>query len=99
MTRTTKMSHTTQTTTLIVTRPADFSLLEARFRLMRYELPAVLYRRKNKNDYGRMHNCLRDQLDYPYKVFTHDKMVSSQFLGERKTSDGLKARCANRGGI
>ena len=25
--------------------------------------------------------------------------VSSQFLGERKTSDGLKARCANRGGI
>lgn len=27
------------------------------------------------------------------------KVVSSQFLGERKTSDELKARCAKRGGI
>lgn len=75
MPRTTKTSHTTQTTTLIVTLPADFSQLEASFRLIRYELPAaVLRRRNNKNDYGRMHNCLRDQLNYPYRVFTHDKL-------------------------
>jgi hypothetical protein len=67
---------TTPTTTLIVTKPGDFSVLEARYKLIRYVLPRDLrYRAKHKKTvYGQMHNCLRDQLDCPYKAFMHDKI-------------------------
>lgn len=64
----------TQTTTLLVNRPTDFHLLAAHFQLIRYELPKHLGYRNNKNDYGQMHNCLRDRLDYPYKTFKFDQL-------------------------
>ncbi|GCE20913.1 hypothetical protein [Dictyobacter kobayashii] len=70
----------TSTTTLIVTKPTDFSLLEAHYQLIRYILPKDLrYRAKHdKNTYGRMHNCLRDQLNCPYKTFMYDTIDGSQ---------------------
>jgi hypothetical protein len=74
MTRT-PVTRTTPTTTLIVSRPTDFRALEARYKLVRYELPMDLQwmAKKNRTIYGQMHNSLRDQLDCPYKIFTHDR--------------------------
>ena len=68
------MQRTVKTTTLIVEKPAGFTGLEATFKLIRYELPAELRWRQNRNDYGQMHNSLRDQLDYPYKAFKYDRL-------------------------
>ena len=67
---------TTPTTTLVVTKLTDFSLLEANYKLIRYILPSDLrYRAKrNKNVYGQMHNCLRDQLNCPYKAFMYEQI-------------------------
>ncbi len=68
------MQRTVKTTTLIVEKPVGFEGLEATFKLIRYELPAELRWRQNRNDYGQMHNSLRDQLDYPYKAFKYDRL-------------------------
>jgi hypothetical protein len=68
------MEQRVQTTTLLITRPPDFHLLADRFKLIRYELPRHLRFRRNKNDYGQMHNCLRDRLDYPYRTFKFDRL-------------------------
>jgi hypothetical protein len=68
------MQQSVQTTTLQVTKPLDFHLLEANFKLIRYELPPSLLFRKNKNDYGQMHNCLRDRLNYTYRTFKFDRL-------------------------
>lgn len=67
---------TTATTTLIVGTPVDVRHLEARYKLIRYELPKKLYwlADKNHHTYGQMHNSLRDQLDYPYKTFKYDQL-------------------------
>ena len=74
MTRT-PVTRTTPTTTLIVSKPTDFRALEARYKLIRYELPMDLQwmAKKNATIYGQMHNSLRDQLECPYKTFTHDR--------------------------
>jgi hypothetical protein len=68
------MPQTVQTTTLQVTKPLDFHLLEATFKLIRYELPPNLRFRNNRNDYGQMHNCLRDRLNYAYRTFKFDRL-------------------------
>src|SRR6266581_1860999 len=70
------MTRTTPTTTLVVSRPTDFSRLEAHYRLIRYELPRELrwVAKRDRNAFGRMHNSLRDQLDCPYKPYTHDQL-------------------------
>src|SRR5579884_4496651 len=67
---------TTATTTLIIDTPVDVRHLEARYKLMRYELPKKLYRLadKNRHAYGQLHNSLRDQLDYPYKTYKYDQL-------------------------
>ncbi len=73
---------TVQTTTLLVSRPSDFSELEAHFQLVRYVLPATLHSRSQDkrntssrtNIYAQLHNSLRTQFDYPYKTFMHDKL-------------------------
>ena len=59
----------------VVSSPTDFSQLEAHYRLIRYELPRELrwVAKRDRNTFGRMHNSLRDQLDCPYKTFTHDR--------------------------
>src|SRR5258708_30432057 len=74
MTRT-PVTRITPTTTLIVSKPTDFRALEARYKLVRYELPMELQwmAKKSRTIYGQMHNSLRDQLDCPYKTFTHDR--------------------------
>jgi len=66
--------HTAKTTTLVVERPPNYALLEARFQLVRYLIPDALRHRGNPTDFGRVHNTVRDQLDYPYRSFQHDKL-------------------------
>jgi hypothetical protein len=70
---------TVDTTALMMARPTDYSALEERFRLMRYVLPdGLLYRsRTNKTDFGRVHNTLRNQIDFPYKSFQYDRLDGS----------------------
>ena len=75
-------AQTVQTTTLLVSRPADFPELEAKFTLVRYVLPAALrsknYDERNKSNgatiYAQLHNSLRSQLDYPYRTFMYDRI-------------------------
>lgn len=64
----------TKTTTLAVEHPQNYALLEERFRLVRYAIPDALRYRGNPTDFGRVHNTIRDQLDYPYRSFQHDKL-------------------------
>jgi hypothetical protein len=66
--------HTAKTTTLVVDHPQNYTLLEERFRLVRYLIPDALRHRGNPTDFGRVHNTVRDQLDYPYRSFQHDKL-------------------------
>ena len=66
--------YTAKTTTLVVDRPQNYALLEARFRLVRYLIPDALRHRGNPTDFGHVHNTVRDQLDYPYRSFQHDKL-------------------------
>lgn len=68
------MSRIAQTTTLVVTPPTAYASLEARFKLLRYELPPKLRWSKNPADYGRMQNSLRDQIAFPYKTFKYDRL-------------------------
>src|SRR5258708_9623543 len=68
------MQRTVKTTTLIVEKPTGFEGLKAKFKLIRYELPAELRWRQNRNDYVQIHNSLRDHLDYPYKAFKYDQL-------------------------
>jgi hypothetical protein len=70
---------TVPTTTLVVERPANYTLLEEKFRLVRYVIPDTLLYRKNPTDFGRVHNTLRKDINYPYKSFTYDR-----FEGPRK---------------
>ncbi len=75
-------AQTVQTTTLLVSRPADFPVLDAHFTLVRYVLPATLrsknYDERNKSNgastYAQLHNSLRSQLDYPYRTFMFDRI-------------------------
>ncbi len=69
----------TTTTTLLITKPADLTLLEAAYQLLRYELPDDLRWRfkhaKNPSEmWARMQNSLQAQINAPYRVFTHDQM-------------------------
>lgn len=72
-TRTNPKQHTVMTTTLIVEQPQDYAILEQQFRVVRYIVPDKLLYRKNSTDFGRVHNTIRDQVDYPYKSYQHDK--------------------------
>jgi hypothetical protein len=67
---------TTPTTTLLINTPIDVRRLEARYRLMRYELPKKFYRlaERSRHAYGQMQNSLRDQLNCPYKTFKYDRL-------------------------
>ncbi len=69
-------TYTTPTTTLIVARPPNFHRLETRYKLIRYELPEILYRVSKNNclTYGQVQNSLYDQLECPYKLFKHDRL-------------------------
>lgn len=65
---------TVTTTTLVIDQPQNYGLLEERYQLVRYTIPDALRYRKNSTDFGRVYNTIRDQIDYPYKSFKHDKL-------------------------
>src|SRR5260221_3193449 len=69
-------SRSIPTTTLMITKPSSYHQLEASYQLLRYELPRDLpCKLTGRSDlWGRMQNNLRGQLNYPYRVFTHDKL-------------------------
>jgi hypothetical protein len=69
----------TPTTTLLITKPTDFPLLEAAYQLLRYELPDDLHwkfksAKRPSEIWARMQNSLQAQINSPYRVFTHDQL-------------------------
>jgi hypothetical protein len=72
-------TRTTPTTTLLITKPTDFTLLEAVYQLWRYELPDDLRWKfksaKNPSEmWAKIQNSLQAQINAPYRVFTHDRL-------------------------
>lgn len=67
---------TVTTTRFLAQKPQHFTALNTKFELIRYVVPETFYDEGNnlKNPYAQLHNCLRDQLDYPYKTFTKDTL-------------------------
>nr|BBH91723.1 hypothetical protein KTC_64740 [Thermosporothrix sp. COM3] len=70
---------TIPTTTLLITKPTDFTMLDAAYQLLRYELPDNLRwkfkKAKNSSEiWARMQNSLQEQIKSPYRVFTHDRL-------------------------
>ena len=72
---------TTKTTTLLIERPQTFEELAAPYQLVRYELPDRF--RFVPNRYARLHIALKQQLQVPYHLFTHDHLSES---GAEKTA-------------
>ena len=63
---------TARTTTIRIEPPIDFQQLEERYQLVRYVLPEPMLYSKDKFKFGRLHNLLKEQIDAPYRSFTHD---------------------------
>jgi hypothetical protein len=63
---------TARTTTIRIAPPLDFKRLEERYQLVRYVLPEPMLYSKDSNKYSRLHNLLKEQIDEPYRSFTHD---------------------------
>ena len=82
-TQTQAKQQTVPTTTLVVNRPENYALLEEKYRLVRYVIPDALLYRKVSTDFGRVHNTLRKDINYPYKSFQYDKID-----GTRKSLPG-----------
>jgi hypothetical protein len=77
-------TRTTPTTTLLITKPTDFTLLEATYQLLRYELPDdVRWKFRNAKNpsemWARMQNSLQAQINSPYRVFTHDRLSDGPY--------------------
>lgn len=69
---------TARTTTIHIVPPVDFRRLEEQYKLVRYVLPEPLLYSKDKFKFGRLHNLLRQQVDAPYRSFTHDYLDGSR---------------------
>ena len=65
---------TVKTTTLIINRVEDDTLLREHFYVVRYVIPEALRHRNNSTDFGHVHNTIRDQITYPYKSFLFDTL-------------------------
>lgn len=68
-----------RTTTIVIDAPLDTALLDARFTLIRYEVPAN-FRYQARNDehaFARLHNDVRAQRWQPYRFFTNDALGQS----------------------
>ncbi|MCL4299578.1 MAG: hypothetical protein KJ077_27830 [Anaerolineae bacterium] len=63
-----------RTTTLIIETPISYEGLAQNFRLIRYAVPERFNFINDKNKFKRLHVQLREQLKYPYRFFTHDKI-------------------------
>ena len=67
-------SRTITTTTLVLEQPLDYSCIKEHYRVERYIVPSSLQYNKNRTNYGRVHNAFRDQVNYPYRSYMHDKL-------------------------
>lgn len=67
------MSRKMRTTTLIVDTPINYDRLESQFQLVRYTVPERFRYIKGNSKYGRLHTQLKEQLDHPYRFYTHDE--------------------------
>lgn len=70
-----------RTTTIVIDAPIDPAPLDARFTLIRYEVPAS-FRFQAMNDkhaFARLHNDVRAQRWQPYRFFTHDTLGKSPY--------------------
>lgn len=63
---------TATTTTLVVGKIQNYTPLEQHFHVVRYVLPDRLRNEKNATYFGRVHNTLREYLNYPYQSYKHD---------------------------
>jgi len=63
---------TALTTTMRIELPAYDSLAE-HYQLVRYELPDGLKFGNSDLNFARVHNAMKDGLDAPYRLFTHDQ--------------------------
>src|SRR4051794_20997620 len=67
-------SRTITTTTLVLEQPLDYSRIEEKYTVARYIVPSRLQHDNNPANYGRVHNAFRDQVNYPYRSYMHDKL-------------------------
>jgi len=63
-----------RTTTISVTKPTGFGLLERQFKLVRYIVPDRLRNDRSWRTFERIHAQLKEQLDHPYKSFKFDEL-------------------------
>lgn len=66
------MPNRVRTTTIQITKPQSLAALTTQYQLVRYILPRSIAVREDNTKYGRIHNSLKEALDHPYKLFTHD---------------------------
>ncbi len=77
MKQTETKERTFSTTTIVIDPITDYSLLEKKFRLIRYLIPGNLkfvYKKNLSILFGRIHNAFRDQVGAPYRSYTFDKL-------------------------
>lgn len=87
---------TARTTTIHIEPPADFKRLEKQYQLVRYVLPEPMLYSKDKFKFGRLHNLLKEQIDAPYRSFTHDYLDGTRrwavyvlYPRQRDNADGF----------
>lgn len=67
-----------RTSTIRVRPPATFDQLERQYKLVRYVVPDRLRTQRDGTTFARVHADLREQLDYPYKSYKHDKLDAAK---------------------
>jgi len=67
-------SRTITTTTLLLEVPLNYTKIEEKYKVERYIVPSSLQYNKNPATYGHVHNTFRDQVQYPYRSYVHDKL-------------------------
>ena len=87
---------TARTTTIRIEPPSEFTQLEEQYQLVRYVLPEPMLYSKDKFKFGRLHNLLKEQIDAPYRSFTHDYLDGSRswavyvlYPRQKDQTDGL----------
>lgn len=69
---------TVKTTAIEVYPPSDFTVLEQQYRLVKYVLPRMLVFSTDDNKYPKMHVEIKEHLNMPYRIFTHDTVGGSK---------------------
>ena len=89
---------TARTTTIHIVPPVDFKRLEEQYKLVRYVLPEPMLYSKDKFKFGRLHNLLKEQIDAPYRSFTHDYLDGTRrwavyvlYPRQKEKTEGLPA--------